>query len=56
MGFYVTLLEGPTPEDARAVLVTDDDRVVRAVLRALRSRLLAASTVPRPRKRNSRQV
>ena len=33
---YVTLLEGPTPDTARAVLASDHPRVVRAVLRALR--------------------
>jgi hypothetical protein len=36
MPLFVTLLEGPTPDTARAVLASDHPRVVRAVLRALR--------------------
>ena len=44
MPLYVTLLEGPSPAEARALLASDDQHVVDAVIRALRSRFPATST------------
>jgi hypothetical protein len=46
MALYVTLLEGPTPATARAVLASDHPRVIRAVVRALR---LPDDRLPTPR-------
>ena len=50
MPLYVTLLEGPSPAEARALLATDDPRVVGAVVRVLRSHLKMDLDEPNVRK------
>jgi hypothetical protein len=49
MPLFVTLLEGPDPQTARAIFATDDPRVIAAVRTALRGCLSTSQDEPSPR-------
>jgi hypothetical protein len=47
MALFVTLLEGPSPIEAKAVFASDDPRIVQSVVRAMNRRLTEGEPVPR---------